>query len=593
LFPGLSIYSGSPFNTNANQTTQECTLVNINNVAMWVRSDGYSGNNPYSQNSNAIQWGITYPRGIPVGLVWVDGFIWGGFVKDGQEPELRVGGHNWASSGLAPGAILSKGVAENPTEPDVNRIWRYRPDWQTADLSDEAFDILASRPNASERQFRFTKEELQTVADSLRSAYEKDLNTWPWQKGAPFYDTNNNQTMDAGEEPGLLNAHQVVWFVANDLNPELTQALHGSPPIGIEMQVTLWAYKDDPDLENSIFRRVRVIYKGTNSTPMNANIDSMAMGIYSEVDIGNFGDDFAGTDTTLQMMFAYNSTSSDPAYQKFNLISPAVGYTLLQGPLIPSHDLNDIGIFNFKRLNGFRNLPMTGAWVDAAGDIDSHPSRGIYNGTLQYYNVLNGYRPRPESPVFPFFDPLTGKPTRFTRTGDPLTNTGWVDENPSNRQIDMTMANFAMALGDTQEVIFVTTAGLGADRLQSLKIMRFFARHARDFYTSGFSTAPTTPEPEEPTLPRFFQLHQNFPNPFNPSTEIRYELPAEFRVKLSVFNLLGQKVKTLVDETQTAGSHSAFWDGSNDRGDAAPSGLYFYKIELGRFSEIKKMLLVR
>jgi hypothetical protein len=446
---------------NYNQAEKAmAALININKLALWVHSDGISAYNPFRQTSvTAIPWGAIYPYGIPVGIVYVDGFVWGGFVHDGQEPILRVGGHTW-NTGLQPGAILMPGIAEDPADPQVNRIWRYRSDWRTADLTSEAFDILISRPDASSRQFQFSTEELKAAADSLRIAYEKDLDDWPWQKGAPFYDTNHSGIMDENEEPGLLDAAQIVWFVANDLNPQLTQALYGSPPVGIEMQVTLWAYHHDSDIENSIYRRVRLIYKGTNTTPSNATVDSMAIGLYSDIDIGYFGDDFGGTDTTLQMIFGYNSTTLDPEYRKFASSPPALGYMLLYGPIVPSANENVFAIFNFGRRKGFRNLPMTMSWIDRSGDTDSNPNTGTYDGTLQYYNVLNGFRPCPISPPDRFRIPASGEPTRFSMTGDPINDTGWLDEFPGSRQITFSSGNFKMVLGDTQEVIIIMTAGL-------------------------------------------------------------------------------------------------------------------------------------
>jgi|GEM_PF-6553091 len=173
------------------------TLININKLAMWVQADGLSAHNPFwKRNETAIDWGAVYPRGIPVGVVFTDGFVWGGFVHGGEEPALRVGGHTFRT-GLQPGTISSPGIAEDPNDPQVNRVWRYRPDWQTADLTSEAFDILISRPNASSRDFQFSQEELNAVADSLRLAYENDLQDWPWQKGAPFHDTNHTTSPSA------------------------------------------------------------------------------------------------------------------------------------------------------------------------------------------------------------------------------------------------------------------------------------------------------------------------------------------------------------------------------------------------------------
>jgi hypothetical protein len=95
------------------------------------------------------------------------------------------------------------------------------------------------------------------------------------------------------------------------------------------------------------------------------------------------------------------------------------------------------------------------------------------------------------------------------------------------------------------------------------------------------------------TLPTQFSLDQNFPNPFNPSTTIMYSLKDPGHVTLSIYNVLGQNVRTLVDEYQNAGSYTTIWDGSDDRGNGVASGMYFYRIKAGDFTEIKKMVMVK
>ena len=93
--------------------------------------------------------------------------------------------------------------------------------------------------------------------------------------------------------------------------------------------------------------------------------------------------------------------------------------------------------------------------------------------------------------------------------------------------------------------------------------------------------------------PEHFSLSQNHPNPFNPQTCIRYALPQDADVKLVIYNVLGQKVKTLVNEPQSAGYKTVWWDGNDERGDQASSGIYFYRLEADKFSEVKKMMLVK
>jgi hypothetical protein len=97
----------------------------------------------------------------------------------------------------------------------------------------------------------------------------------------------------------------------------------------------------------------------------------------------------------------------------------------------------------------------------------------------------------------------------------------------------------------------------------------------------------------DPTMPGPFALHQNYPNPFNPNTLIEYNLPASADVELAVYNLLGQRVRKLVDERQTAGRKSVEWDSRNDTGEQVASGLYFYRLTAGDFSAARKMLLLK
>ena len=88
--------------------------------------------------------------------------------------------------------------------------------------------------------------------------------------------------------------------------------------------------------------------------------------------------------------------------------------------------------------------------------------------------------------------------------------------------------------------------------------------------------------------PAEFSLQQNYPNPFNPTTLIRYAIPSDQHVALNVYNLLGQKVITLVDGLQKAGQHEVNFNAIN-----LASGVYFYKLETGTQSSIKKMILMK
>ncbi|MBN2413746.1 T9SS type A sorting domain-containing protein [candidate division KSB1 bacterium] len=90
-------------------------------------------------------------------------------------------------------------------------------------------------------------------------------------------------------------------------------------------------------------------------------------------------------------------------------------------------------------------------------------------------------------------------------------------------------------------------------------------------------------------IPERYELSQNFPNPFNPETTINYQLPKDRHVKLVIYNALGRVVRELVNEEKGAGSYSITWNGLSDSGIPVSSGIYFYKIEAGIFTQVKKM----
>jgi len=101
------------------------------------------------------------------------------------------------------------------------------------------------------------------------------------------------------------------------------------------------------------------------------------------------------------------------------------------------------------------------------------------------------------------------------------------------------------------------------------------------------------PVKAETPLPDEFKMAQNFPNPFNPITTIRYQLPKDARVQIHIYNILGQRVRTLVDRKIKAGYHAIMWDARNDVGSQVASGVYYYRIAAGDFRDVKKMAVLK
>jgi hypothetical protein len=111
----------------------------------------------------------------------------------------------------------------------------------------------------------------------------------------------------------------------------------------------------------------------------------------------------------------------------------------------------------------------------------------------------------------------------------------------------------------------------------------FVRRKLREAYESSTTNVGTISE-----MPLNYELRQNYPNPFNPVTTIKYEVPSNGIIALRIFDILGREVATLVNEQKQLGKYDVQWNASNNS-----SGLYFYRIQAGKFVETKKMILLK
>ena len=500
----LSKTSGAPLST----------MLNINRVAAWYSSDGEQERDPSTGNS-----GLFYPRGTST-AIYTSGIVWSGQFIDGITPVLRTNGSSY-NNGTKVGRILGlrTGVAEDPNSPDV-RIWRIRRDWEKADLRQDAAELNSvGLSNVSDGQIQ-----------AVRDQYKTDWSEWPWQKGAPYYERNGragyqphpDAHFDAEDstydEPGVADADQVIWYVCNDIGVNQPWAC---PETGLEMQATIWGYNRTDALGNTIFKRFRLIYKGTVATIPNARIDSMYICQWSDPDLGNYTDDLVGGDTLLSLGYVYNGSRVDASYADFGLAPPASGFDFLQGPLVRGvagqdrnrngvDDAVDFAVFDLKRVGpGYINLPMTSFLYWAQGNPIFTDPDFDYPGAKEWEAMLRGLPPLPTPPPYasPILDNL-GNVTTYMFAGDP-TNTNipsWLDGNipghngdpraisgPSDRRLMLSSGPFNMALGDTQELVSAWVGGSGKDRFGSIKVMKFNDASVQLAYNNLFSL-PKPPE---------------------------------------------------------------------------------------------------
>ena len=147
-------------------------------------------------------------------------------------------------------------------------------------------------------------------------------------------------------------------------------------------------------------------------------------------------------------------------------------------------------------------------------------------------------------------------------------------------------------------VSILTTNTTYTDTEYELNVIYYYRIAAVDFAgnVSGYSeivSAVVLSIEADDLVPDEFTLHQNYPNPFNPVTTLRYDLPENSYVNVTVYDMLGREIRTLVNTTQDAGFKSVIWDATNEYGNPVSAGVYLYKIQAGEFVQTKKMVLLK
>lgn len=138
--------------------------------------------------------------------------------------------------------------------------------------------------------------------------------------------------------------------------------------------------------------------------------------------------------------------------------------------------------------------------------------------------------------------------------------------------------------------------GLHSNETEEMKIIKTGSTVICNDYPFGKSSSEgghETLSDNYNLTPTQFSLFQNYPNPFNPETDISYTLPQDCHVQLTIYNMLGQQVKVLVDEQQIAGFKTVHWNGRDESGNELASGIYFYRVQAGEYNQVRKMVLVK
>lgn len=311
----------------------------------------------------------------------------------------------------------------------------------------------------------------------------------------------------------------------------------------------------------SLYMEYRIYNKGTNV------IDSCYFSIWSDGDIGYTSNDRYGCDTLSNIFFGYNNTATDADYGDR---PPSFGFKYLYGPLVSAP--GQTAQFGANAVADHTNLGMTAFWGVSQGTL--------YNASTVYNNMRG---------IGVWGDPYVydGDTLPFRFSGDPVTGTG--DLNLLSGDATYILGStgpFTMNPGDSQYVLLKFAVGFGDNNLSSITRMK-------EILNLPFVYPTAVEQTLNADLPRTFRLGQNYPNPFNPTTAIEFSVPERADVKLDIYNILGRRVKTLVDREMTAGDYTVQWDGTNQSGHSVATGVYLYRLTAGDHSASRKMLLLK
>ena len=485
------------------------------------------------------------PKGGGVHAVFVGG-LWIGGLVDG---ELHLAGSTYGPYEFWPGPLDEDGRPPSDCTP---------------------FDRL----------YEVTRDDL---ADYNRSrTLTNNLRAWPFSLGAPVVDGDGiagNYNLPGGDRPALMG-DQSLWWVMNDRG-NAHRRTRGRP-MGLEVQGTAFAFDAAGALGNTTFYCYRLLNR--NMAPL----EEAYFGFFLDPDLGTAHDDYFGSDTTLQMAFVYNADDDDEDF--YGEHPPALGVTVLQGPTA-TDDGQDNDRDGLADEPGER-LGMTSflTYFGGGGGVQTNPSESEHHYYYMQARWLDGGRITVGGDGRNF----SNIPTSFMFFGNPVTKAFWSEFNvdgkgraipPQDGRFIMATGPFTLQPGEEQEVVLALVWSRGDDHLDSVRKLREDTAFIRGLTATLLTPRPGDVHPYVESYPLGFA--QNYPNPFRESTVIRYSLPQTMQVRLTVFDVLGRTVATLVDRQQAAGVYEAPFEAGS-----LPTGVYIYRLELDHLRFTRRMLLV-
>jgi hypothetical protein len=461
---------------------------------------------------NSSQAAYEVPRGSGRSPMFAAG-LWVGGVVEG---EVRVAGATYSEYEFWPGPIdPATGRPPNPADcSEYDRIWR------------------VSRED---------------VVEYYRTGVATpDLAEWPAHLGAPVFDGDGNPAnydLAAGDQPAISGT-QMLWWVMNDAGDEHHSSL--TPPVGLEARVSAFVLTEGPQaVQQATFYRYRLLNRRTTV------IDSMYVGFFADPDLGDMSDDYAGSDTSRGMGFAYNADDldGDGSGATYGPSPPAVGVQVVEGPRVLPADFGP----------GSERAGLAGFVV---ADLTPSPvPPGPRDGQGMYFNLQGLWH---DGSVIR--EGGSGAPTTTMYAGDPVSSRFWSEICPSpgpgcsanapgDRRFLVSTGPSRLDPGGDDEVLFAVVFGRGADHLDSVTELRRAAQIVSNAHAAGLLDARLTLGFEPPPPPTRLVVRRPAPNPFTDEAVMSVTLPAAAGVRVALVDVLGREVAVLADGPHEAGRH--------------------------------------
>ncbi len=485
-------------------------------------------------NVNALNWFI---EGSYIGVEWLSG------AND------LVFTHGLWLTGMADGSLMG-----------TTSSWGF--DYSPGPIIDNQAAMIA-QPNDSTTYRIYHIDQNSGPGDS-------DYDEWPVHWGAP-------KNPDGSPK---IYGDQTAFMIYNDAHPSVElRGLPESDATPIEIHETVWSHSEADasvnvfEIQNIIFYRYQLFNRGST------DIIEASLALWTDLDIYDASANWGGYNDNGN--YAYNYLYQN-GYEGY--IPRAIAYVLLQGPLTEQN--GGTGIAFGQEFSDKTNLGTTASWFieDDSLPVGDGDNFGVFPDELeQLRNITLGLMPNGD----PIVHPITGEITSYTHDGNPATGEGWLHDVSSGGGAGFvsSSSNFDISSGDSTEAIFAMVVALGdsfSDALVNLEnqvmdLRDWWEENQLDIYDENYEQIPDS-----------FELLNAYPNPFNPTTNIQFNVRSESDISLQILDISGRAVETLLNGIVPMGRQDIQWNPQNHA-----SGIYFIHLSSQFNSQSKKIVYLK